>query len=233
MASPVPPRVTHLEVKIAGLDPRHDGARIAQLSDIHVGNLTPRAHIRAAIDAANAADPTREPDGRPAALVYGERMSEELARRAPDASEHLRIAARGQHVERWKIARESYPEGRAGYLAWRTDAARAHAGRVAGIMAGAGYPEADRERVAGLLRKEGLKRDPEVQALEDVVCFVFLRWYFADFAASHGELDIQRIVEKTARKMSAVARAAVAAEFALPEPLARAFAPQGFGAGSG
>ncbi|HEY4243894.1 MAG TPA: metallophosphoesterase [Kofleriaceae bacterium] len=53
----VPPRVTEHEVRIAGLDPRHDGARIAQLSDIHVGHLTPRAHIRAAIDAANAARP--------------------------------------------------------------------------------------------------------------------------------------------------------------------------------
>jgi len=51
--------------------------------------------VFAAIDAANAADPNSELDGRPAALVYGERMSEELARRSPDASEHLRIAARG------------------------------------------------------------------------------------------------------------------------------------------
>ena len=41
----VPPRVTELDV------------RIAQLSDIHVGSLTPRAHVRAAIDAANAARP--------------------------------------------------------------------------------------------------------------------------------------------------------------------------------
>jgi hypothetical protein len=186
--------------------------------------MPPLETVLAAIDAANAADPTREPDGRPAALVYGERMSEELARRFPQASEHLRIAARGQHVERWKIARADYPEGRAGYLAWRTDEARAHAARVTGLMAEAGYPEADRERVARLLRKEGLKRDAEVQALEDVICFVFLRWYFADFAAKHGDLDIERIVTRTARKMSPEARAAVAAEFALPEPLARAFA---------
>ena len=186
--------------------------------------MTPLQSVLAAIDAANAADPNLEPDGRPAALVYGERMSEELARRFPDASEHLRVAARGQHVERWKIARSDYPEGRAGYLAWRADEARAHGERVAGLMADAGYPEADRERVASLLRKEGLKRDAETQALEDVICFVFLRWYFADFAARHGDLDIDRIVTRTARKMSPEARAAAAAEFALPAPLARAFA---------
>lgn len=52
---PIPPRVSEHEVRVQGLDPRHDGVRIAQLSDIHVGNLTPRAHVRAAIDAANAA----------------------------------------------------------------------------------------------------------------------------------------------------------------------------------
>ena len=81
--------------------------------------------VLAANDRANAADPNSEVDGRPVALVYGERMSEELARRSPDASEHLQIAARCQHVERWKIARADYPDGRVGYLQWRTDQARA------------------------------------------------------------------------------------------------------------
>ncbi|MDQ3367846.1 MAG: metallophosphoesterase [Myxococcota bacterium] len=57
MPAPVPPRVAEHEVTVEGLDPRHDGVRIAQLSDIHVGNLTPRSHVRAAIAAANAAKP--------------------------------------------------------------------------------------------------------------------------------------------------------------------------------
>ncbi|HWU90777.1 MAG TPA: metallophosphoesterase [Kofleriaceae bacterium] len=57
MAVPVPPRISEHEVRVPGLDPRHDGVRIAQLSDIHVGHLTPRAHIRAAVDAANGAAP--------------------------------------------------------------------------------------------------------------------------------------------------------------------------------
>ncbi len=52
-----PPRVTEHEVRIKGLDPRHDGVRIAQLSDIHVGNMTPASHVRAAIAAANDANP--------------------------------------------------------------------------------------------------------------------------------------------------------------------------------
>jgi predicted MPP superfamily phosphohydrolase len=57
MASLPPPRVTAHDVLVHGLDPRHDGVRIAQLSDIHVGSLTPEAHVRAAIEVANAAAP--------------------------------------------------------------------------------------------------------------------------------------------------------------------------------
>jgi predicted MPP superfamily phosphohydrolase len=49
--------VTEHEVHVEHLDPRHDGVRIAQLSDIHVGTLTPASHIRAAIASANAARP--------------------------------------------------------------------------------------------------------------------------------------------------------------------------------
>jgi predicted MPP superfamily phosphohydrolase len=52
-----PPRVTEHEVRVKDLDPRHDGVRIAQLSDIHVGNMTPASHVRAAVAAANGARP--------------------------------------------------------------------------------------------------------------------------------------------------------------------------------
>ena len=151
-------------------------------------------------------------------------MTAELARLAPDASDHLRIAARGQHVERWKLPREAYPDGRTGYLAWRTEQARRHAARVDGFMADAGYPEDDRHRVAALLRKEGIKRHPETQMLEDVICSVFLRWYFADFAAKHPDDEIHRIISRTARKMSPEARTRALAEFDLPPALAAAVA---------
>lgn len=54
---PPPPRVTEHEVTVQDLDPRHDGVRIAQLSDIHVGNMTPASHVRAAVATANAQKP--------------------------------------------------------------------------------------------------------------------------------------------------------------------------------
>lgn len=178
--------------------------------------------VLTAIDTANAEDPALE-DGRPAALLYGERMSAELARLVPDAGEALQIAARGQHVERWKLARSAYPDGRAGYLAWRKAQGVHHAEVVEALMQDAAYA-ADEIAAAGrMLRKEGIKRDDQVQALEDVICFVFLKWYFAPFAAKHEADKVRRIVEKTARKMSSGARARVLVEFDLPAELAAAF----------
>jgi len=177
----------------------------------------------AAIDAANAADPNTE-DGRPAAQLYGERMSAELDRLFPDAPDPLKIAARGQHIERWILPRGTYPEGKAGYHAWRGDLAKHHATRVGAIMAEAGYGEEDIAAAARMLRKEGIKRNPDVQALEDTICFVFLKWYFAPFAAKHNEDKVLDIVQKTARKMSVDGRKRVTREFDLPAPLAEAFA---------
>ena len=176
------------------------------------------------IDAANAADPECQMENgaaQPAALLYGWRMSRELVRFLPDASEHLRIAVRGQHIERWTMPRASYPEGREGYLRWRADLGRFHAGRVAGIMRESGYGEADCDRVGRIIRKEGIKRDPETQTLEDVACLVFMRWYLAGFAKGRNPEQVHRIIAKTARKMSPEGRA-FAARIELPAEIAPA-----------
>ncbi len=180
--------------------------------------MTRLATVLAAIDAANAADPKQE------ALIYGQRMTAEADRLFPDAPETLRIAARGQHVERWLLPRTDYPEGRIGYLEWRREQGRRHAARIGGMMRDAGYPEAEIDQTGRMLRKEGLKRDPQVQALEDVICFVFLKHYFAPFAPTQTPEALQAIVEKTARKMSPEGRARVLREFDLPAPFAAAFA---------
>ena len=180
-----------------------------------------------AIDAANAEDPKaeRDEDGRdvPEALLYGRRMSAELDRLfGSGVSDVLKIACRGQHIERWKILRADYPEGRAGYLRWRRDQGRAHGERLAGLMKKAGYDEFSCSRVGVLLRKEGLKRDPEVQMLEDTICMVFLKFYFAEFSQKHPFEKVVDIVAKTARKLSEGARNRVLMEFELAPALADA-----------
>lgn len=184
--------------------------------------MTPLQTAFDAIDQANSADPHLS-DGQPEALLYGQRMSAEQEALYPQASDPLRIACRGQHVERWLLPRDAYPMDRPGYLAWRTEQGRRHAARIAGIMRDAGYGDEDMAHAEKMLTKQGIKRDGDVQALEDVACFTFIRWYLGPFAEGRDAQELQRIVEKTARKMSSAARAIALKEFDIPEPFASAF----------
>jgi hypothetical protein len=164
-------------------------------------------------DAVNAEDPnTEQAEGRawPRELLYARRMTERLERFAPDAPEVVRLAARAQHIARWKIPRDAYPMDRVGYLTWRTELAKLHA-RIAGdILRDVGHDGAAVDRVQALLRKRRLKQDPEAQLLEDVICMVFLEHYLADFAAKHEEAKVIDIIAKTWAKMSAAGQAAAA-----------------------
>lgn len=158
-----------------------------------------------AIDQANSCDPNLEMVGGrelPKELIYGQRMSERLRQFCPAASEHLQIAARAQHIERWVRPRDSYPEGRAGYKKWRAELGLYHAQRAGEIMAEQGYSAADIERVKFLVQKRQLRRDAETQTLEDVICLVFLEHYLADFATKHPEEKLIDIIQKTWKKMS-------------------------------
>ena len=161
--------------------------------------------VIAAIDEVNAKDPTPvEAEGKllPMALLYGKRMSAVLEKFMPDAPEVLLIAARAQHIERWVIPRASYPEGRIAYLKWRKDLQQHHAKRCGQLMRGAGYGDDDIEKVGALLRKERLKYDPLTQALEDVICLVFLQYEAPEFIALHDDGKVRDILAKTALKMS-------------------------------
>jgi hypothetical protein len=163
------------------------------------------ANALAAIDAANAEDPSlAESNGarRPAELVYGERMTEVLGELHPQASEALQLAVRAQHLRRWTVPRDTYPMDRTGYLRWRTDLKRKHADMAADIMRAANYDEAEIARVGSLIRKERLKQDAESQALEDVACVVFLKHYVDEFAAKHDDDKLISILRKTWAKMS-------------------------------
>jgi uncharacterized protein DUF4202 len=174
-------------------------------------------------DAANADDPHLEQaDGAsyPKELLYAQRMTTWLGRFAPDASEALRLAARGQHIRRWTLPRSQYPMDRRGYLQWRAALAKFHADTAANILRGVGYEEALIARVQALIRKEGLKRDPEVQCLEDVICLVFLESYCADFATHHDVAKLLPIIRKTWEKMSPAGRE-VARTIALPADVRR------------
>ncbi len=160
----------------------------------------------AAFDAANRQDPHSEvdEDGNevPKELLYARRMSSVLAKFAPNASEALQLAARCQHIRRWTVPRDSYPMDRKGYLRWRTHLKKFHGEQAAAIMQTEGYDPETINQVVDLLNKKNLKRDPEMQTLEDVICLVFLQHYFADFQKQHPIEKVGAIVAKTWKKMS-------------------------------
>ncbi len=164
------------------------------------------ARAVAAFDQANAEDPVREVVSgveRPRELVQAERLSAWVERLEPQASEALRLAARCQHLERWKIPRSSYPDGRVGYLQWRTKLARFHADRAAEILRGAGYDDATIDQVRRINLKQGLRSDRDVQTMEDALCLSFIEHEFDAFAAKHDDQKLIEILRKTWKKMSA------------------------------
>lgn len=166
----------------------------------------------AAIDAANAADPeTVTVDGadRPKEVAHAELMTRWLLRLDPEASEAQLLAARAHHLRRWEVPRSSYPDGRSGYLRWRTDLRKRHAREVASILSGLGYDDATVDRVTAIINKRGLGVDPQVQAHEDALCLVFLGNQLAATVDRLGDVKMVEVLRKTAAKMSPEALALV------------------------
>jgi len=157
------------------------------------------------IDAENAQDPNHETyqsETYPKELLYSNRMYERLMNFHPDASEAVRIATKAQHICRWKMPRESYPMDRVGYLKWREDLKKFHAQTTADILVDAGYSQEFIDRVSFLIEKKLLKKDAETQLLEDVICLVFLEYYFDAFVQKHDREKMKNIILKTWNKMS-------------------------------
>lgn len=159
----------------------------------------------ARFDQANSKDPNQtivNGIGHPKELLYAQRMTQWLDRLEPSAPEPLRLAARCQHIRRWEIPRNTYPMDRAGYLAWRKNLYQFHADRAGEILGEVGYGAATIARVQSLLKKEKLKADPQMQALEDVICLVFLENYFSEFAKEKDEQKMLGIIRRSWLKMS-------------------------------
>ncbi len=173
-----------------------------------ISNTTRFRQAIAKFDAANAQDPNQENfQGKtyPKELLYAERMTAMLAQFAPDATEAVQLAARSQHICRWKSPRNAYPMDGVGYKQWRTDLYKFHGETAAAIMREVGYDDDMIARVQALLRKEKLKVNPQTQMLEDVVGLVFLQHYLADFVSKYSHYEEEKllgILRKTWRKMS-------------------------------
>jgi hypothetical protein len=167
--------------------------------------MTPFQNASAWIDAENAQDPNNEiyqSNSYPKELLYSNRMYVRLMDFYPEASEQVQIAAKAQHICRWKMPRESYPMDRVGYLKWREELKKFHAQTTAEILVKAGYDKKFIDRVSFLIEKKSLKKDTETQLLEDVICLVFLEYYFDAFVQKHDREKMKNIILKTWNKMS-------------------------------
>lgn len=162
-----------------------------------------------AFDEANRRDPNEESENGqpyPREWLYAQWLTNWVKRLQANPSEELLLAARCQHIERWKIPRADFPAGRRGYLDWRDRLKEYHAQRAGEILRQVGYPEATIGRVQTLNMKEDIKGDPEMQVLEDALCLVFLEKQFHEFKQKTDERRMLRIIRKTWDKMSPRAR---------------------------
>lgn len=178
------------------------------------------------IDAANAEDPNIEScDGQPVAkeLLYAQRMSDMLARFAPQADVAMQLAARAQHIQRWKIPRRDFPMTTVGYKQWRTTLYDFHADLAGQLLAQAGIDEATVLRVKTAIAKKQMANNPDTRLLEDLAALVFIEHYMAAFAGQHPDYDEEKwlgIVRKTWLKMTGPARAfALSGALRLPTDL--------------
>jgi len=151
----------------------------------------------AAIDAVNAEDPHGKE------LRHAEMATAWVRRLCPDAGDELLLAARAHHLRRWAIARDSYPEGRNGYLRWRKALQRQHADDVGRILGAEGYGPDTIARVQDIVQKRRLSSDPEVQVFEDALCLVFLEDQLdAPGTRLEDEEKLIDVLRKTLDKMS-------------------------------
>lgn len=181
--------------------PRQPVERLSTMSDERF------ERARTLFDQLNAADPVREiVEGRerPRLLLQAERLALWIARLDPNPSEALRLAAHCQHLERWKIPRADFPEGRVGYLRWRTELGKFHAERAAEVLRSVGYDDALIGRVERIVRKLGITTEPDTQTMEDALCLVFLEHELDAFVQKYPDEDkAVEILRKTWGKMSA------------------------------
>ena len=139
----------------------------------------------------------------PKELLYSQRMTRTLLRFEPNASKALQIAARAQHICRWKIQRDEYPMDRVGYLKWRETLKKMHADITGEILQQVNFDVQFTDRVQKIILKKLMKKNEESQTLEDTICLVFLDYYFDEFAAKHSDEKVIDILQKTWVKMSA------------------------------
>lgn len=170
---------------------------------------------RSKIDALHRADPTYEAHQHGEQLdavdelQYADSMerwathllTSQPTDQAPLNANLVRLAARCQHLERFNTPRSSYPEGKAGYLRWRSRLYILQADKARDVLLECGVQREEAEQVHKWVRKGDLKagqqaqNDVGSQLLEDAAVLVFLEKEITGFAQKHKEYTEDKFVE--------------------------------------
>lgn len=144
----------------------------------------------------------------PSEYFYAIQLYEWVKKLDPEANEPLLLASRCQHIGRWEIARRTYPEGRSGYLKWRSDLSKLHAQKATEILQSLDYDMEIIARVNEIVLKKKIKMDTDVQTMENALCLVFLEFQYDDLISKQSAEKMVEILQKTWAKMSDTGRQA-------------------------
>lgn len=155
-------------------------------------------------DAYNQKDPnifTWGKEAYPQEYFFAIKLYEWVLQLEPAAGEELLLASRSQHIGRWEMPRDNYPEGREAYLRWRRELAFFHADKSTELMHKAGYGTETTSRVRQIILKQKIKADREVQTIENALCLVFLQFQYEDFHHKYPPEKVINILRKSLLKM--------------------------------
>jgi hypothetical protein len=128
---------------------------------------------------------TWQGETQPQEYLFAVKLYEWVLKLDATASEELLLASRSQHIGRWEIPREDYPDGREPYLKWRKQLAQHHATIAQNLMQQAGYTKETADRVKQIILKQRIKVDADVQTMENALCLVFLQLQYEEFSKKH------------------------------------------------
>jgi hypothetical protein len=160
--------------------------------------------VVARIDAINQEDPTIvqvKGEDKPEALAYGIWVSDWVKYLNPEASDALLIAARGIHLLRWTIKRDTYPTGPAGYATWRQEVRQLSADTLGHMLHDMEYDRDVLDAIWALIARNN-PEDADMQTLQDAIGLAFLEWQLNSFVAKYDTDKVIRALQGTYARMS-------------------------------
>jgi hypothetical protein len=76
------------------------------------------------------------------------------------------------------------------------------------VLQSVGYDEETIASVSDIVQKRGLRKNPDVQLMEDALCLSFLEHDFLPFSEKHADEKLVHILKETWQKMSPTGHAA-------------------------